>query len=229
MMNNKIIGTFDNLIMYFSNPKFACPVNSLYGSKVKGFIASNIHFFEGKPWQLRSVRVGNDWFVLPFLIHTCGVPWNYPIISRQAMDKIGLRMIDKTTLSSLEDHKDILFMPTPLGPIPTPLCCDWGNQWKKKIQHDDVRFNLVGHELAVSISAIGVQVCGLEDENSAKYRKHFIDTLIRDFKEKGVAALPVYEAIEAEIDAISASRKSGKSWTSKTLPFDSSVFVNLQN
>ena len=96
-----------------------------------------------------------------------------------------------------------------------------------EFQHEDVRFNLVGHELALSISAIGVQVCGLEDENSAKYRKHFIDTLIRDFKEKGVA-LP-YEAIEAEIDAISASRKNGKSWTSKTLPFDSSVFVNLKN
>ncbi len=224
-----MVGSSDYLMFFFSNPKFACPVNHLYGSKVKGFIASKIHCYEGKPWQLRSVRVGSDWFVLPFLINTCGVPWNNPIISRQAMDKIGLKMIDKSQLNCIEDQKHILFMPTPLGPIPTPLSCDWSDQWKKRIEDGDVRFNLVGQELALSISVINNDVYNLEENSSAENRKNCVNALIRNLKDTKGAPLPLYEAIEAEIDAIIASRASGKTWTSNTLPFDGSVFVSSEN
>ena len=40
-----------------------CPPadNPLFGAAVKEFALSRIHHFEGKPWQLRAVRLGSQW------------------------------------------------------------------------------------------------------------------------------------------------------------------------
>lgn len=45
-----------------------CPPadNPLYGAAVKEFTLSRVHFFEGKPWQLRAVRLGSQWRFVMF-------------------------------------------------------------------------------------------------------------------------------------------------------------------
>ena len=42
------------------------PVNPLYGAAVKEFALSRIYNFEGKPWQLRAVRLGSQWRFVMF-------------------------------------------------------------------------------------------------------------------------------------------------------------------
>jgi hypothetical protein len=131
-----------------------------------------IHHFsevegEGKPWQLRSVKVGNNWFILPFVVGSGGLSWNLPIISFQAMKKIGLGHVDKSLLNPEEKHDYLLEMPTPLGIIHTPLFSNWEFDKKQKLAFDDIRFNLVGHELAAILIEINLlaSVGNLSEEN----------------------------------------------------------------
>jgi hypothetical protein len=221
-MKNIVIGT--SLNFFFANPRQACPRNPLYGAKVKGFGSSIIHQFgqeagEGKLWQLRSVQVGKtkDWFILPFVINTGGSPWNKPIISEQSKNIIGLNEIHH---KESQNQSQILRMPTPLGIIPAPLSQDWDCYGRNAIQSDDVRFNLVGQELAHIIGTINDD---LDLFNvSAEIRHILVDTLVKRYEHLGVKDMRKF--IEMEFDAMNASQRSGKSWDSDTLPFDDSFF-----
>ena len=71
-------------------------------------------------------------------------------------------------------------MPTPLEIIPTPLFSfsDWDYDKKQKLAMDDIRFNLVGHELAAILIEINLLASAgnLADEN----RNQLITEILRN-------------------------------------------------
>jgi hypothetical protein len=217
---NCVVGT--SLKFSFVNRRLVCPKNRLYGAKVKGFVVSKIHHFseikgQGNLWQLRSVQVGMDWFILPFILNTGGSPWNKPIISRQAMNKIGLEYVDKKTINSVENHSHLLRMPTPLGIIPSPLDFDWDEFRKDEIEDEDLSFNLVGQELAEILLTINAMN---SIDMPAHVRNRISHQIAAEFEHVGAT----FESIEKEFDAMNSSRKSGNTWTSESLPFDNNIF-----
>src|SRR5688572_21327923 len=114
---NVIVGT--SLRVLLMNSSFAPPVNRLYGAKVKGFVVSKVHYFGGKPWQIRSIQVnGNDWHIIPFILNSGGVGENQAIISDPVLKHLG---IDRCSVDVNTNHENVLLLPQPLRIMHRPL------------------------------------------------------------------------------------------------------------
>lgn len=144
--------TLETLIL---SPHLMCPQNEKYGCEVSCNLVSPIHFFGGKHWQLRSVKVRGKWYLLPFVITSGGTPSDKPIVCDGVLAHFH---IDKTTLDQDQPYSGLFDLVHPFT-IKRPLCQEWDEVHKRSMLAKgynplDMRFNLIGSEAAGCIIAL---------------------------------------------------------------------------
>lgn len=138
--------TLDVLLL---NPCLCPPLNAAYGARTSGFVLSHVHRFGGKPWQLRSVRVrGQAYHIVPFVVNSGGSSWDTPIVGDATLARLGIARDESGVLDRA--HDDVFELPNPVGRIRRPLVLEWDQRHTE----EDVRMNLVGHELALMIATV---------------------------------------------------------------------------
>lgn len=118
----------------FLNPTMQPAPSSSYGARARGFFVSPIMSFNGKMWQLRTVRLRGQHYVAPFMINGGGITARQPILAQAFVAHIGgeLSNVDKA-----------LAVESPLGDLTT--FSPWDD-----VRADDATIvhNLIGHGLA---------------------------------------------------------------------------------
>jgi hypothetical protein len=91
----------------FLNPQFKPSMSAEYGKRARGFFVSPIQSFGGKMWQLRTVRLNGQHFVVPFIINGGGISATQPVLGMPLVKRIG------------GEHSKTLCVETPIGDLVT--------------------------------------------------------------------------------------------------------------
>lgn len=121
------------------NPVFKPIFSDEYGKRATTFFVSPICNFQGKLWQLRTVRYRGAYYVAPFIINGGAVSATQPIVSKSLISFIGAEHsnVDKS-----------FAVDTSLGALTT--FSEWDYECEKDVTAapDALMFNLLGHGLA---------------------------------------------------------------------------------
>ena len=174
--------TLDVLLL---DPTKVPPKNARYGEHVKGFVASRIFDFDGKPWQLRSFKIVKSlklfcpfYFASELLYFICTLLWSIPVdplgtdlflVAPFLHDMVGASCSSFVICCSgwdrsiIQSHTtDKLFQVlNPLGRIADPLSNDWDLAHKKLLEQNDIRFT-VWHFSFFSLCRFSMNLFGHE-------------------------------------------------------------------
>jgi hypothetical protein len=130
--------SFKNDIL-FMNPVHKPSMSREYGQRAQGFFVSPIQSFQGKMWQLRTVRLNCQHFVVPFIINGGGISATQPILGSPLVKRIGADRSNPNRTLCLE---------TPIGNLHT--FSEWDNERDADTleTEEGIMFNLIGHGLA---------------------------------------------------------------------------------
>jgi hypothetical protein len=190
------------LELVLSNPRSCAPVSSLYGKRVSKFTVSRIFYFNGKPWQLRSIKIQGIWRIFPFIIDTGGPEDRLPIISAPILNRYHL-----------DNKPEKIAIPSPFGYSQAPLTGTWGDNRVSKIQMTDLRFNAFGNREASAIFLINYYV--LTHHPKARTLAD-LQQLFPNSVDLNVASQEI-DAQEENLDC--------DEWLNDQLPIDDSLFV----
>lgn len=138
----------------FMNPSFKPPMSDQYGLPTTNFFVSSIQSFNGKLWQLRTVRLRAQHFTAPFIINGGGICATQPILGRPFLQKIGAEHSNPLKQLAVE---------TPIGSLQTFSEWDSERHSDTMTAADGILFNLIGHGLADLLQKIdGFAVAVLE-------------------------------------------------------------------
>jgi hypothetical protein len=139
------------LQLVLADPRSKPPDHPMYGQAVKKFTVSKIFSFNGKPWQLRSIRIKGIWRIFPFIIDSGGPQNRLPIISEPILKKFHLER-------ERDNQAGRIAVPSPFGYSQAPLTGTWGDSRAAVIQAHDMKFNAFGSDEARAIDYVNFHV-----------------------------------------------------------------------
>jgi hypothetical protein len=214
-----------NLDVLLMNPTLCPPDHPLYGSQLKQFFVSPIYFFEGKPWQLRTVLSDGKHFVFPVIVNTGGLNANLPIFCDNAL-KMMFPAWDRSTfqLDRIKSHPWQPRLPSPLGDNIDIRRADWDSERRGRFAADVVKFNLVGHELAKIIDEMDGVARNIKEDPSLQVTvEKSLQAKASRFRRMGFADCAV-ELLKREVDSLLSVPLDTK-WTEDELPIPKHLFV----
>lgn len=197
------------------SPDLKPPELYWYGMEVCQFVASPVYRFNGKPWQLRTLKseVSGKLFVFPVVVDTGGVKYETPLISNGVLKKL----FPEKSIRDINDEIRFQYRGPRLTTFPNPLDDSINAAYLRlrsplSTDSDDLRDNMVGQELAEMIitrsNNLGRRKRGLKTHEDLQFIKKLaievgVSTGLDVLQEKANEDA-LQRAVEREVEAMLA-------------------------